>query len=177
MARKRSHARKSNPHRKHRRRHARRHRNPGGMLKGLPGQALKIGVPAIVAGAAAGFVESKFLGAKSPMVRGLARVAMGLGAAALLRKNPMRAAVAAGAIIGGIGNEAGIRMGGGLVLTSKTAGMKELAEAMSADDEMGLVFKEEMRGLGTVVEMQALSDDGGEVGDADVDGISEDEAA
>ena len=169
MARKRRHGKK---HRKH---HGRRRHNPA-MLKGLGGTVMKIGLPAVAAGAAAGFIESKFLGGKSVLIRGLARVGMGLAAAVGLKRNPLRAAAAAGAIIGGIGNEQGIRLGGGLVLSSKVHGMQELAEEMSADSEMAEIFSEKMSGLGTVVEMRAIADDGGEVGDANVDAFAEEDA-
>jgi hypothetical protein len=91
------------------------------------------------------------------------------------------AAAAMGAIIGSIGVEQGTRMGGGVLASSKAAGMHELAEMAANDGDLAMLLKSDLQGygLGLVVQDQPprgaheLGDEGGEMGDDIGDGAAE----
>lgn len=161
----RKHARRSNPHK--RRRHHRRHRNPmGGGIKGIGAGLVKSGITAVAAGAASSFVEAKFLGKQSVMVRALARAGMAVGAGMMLRGKPLAAATAIGAILGPIGGEQGTKMGGGLVLHG-LGSMQALAEHIAENEDMALLLQDEMKGLGLIL---TSGTDGMGADAADLDG-------
>lgn len=161
MARKRRHHKRSNPHRRRRRsnpgrRHHRR-RNPG--LGGGVRSIVKTAIPAAIGGLGAGFLDAKVTGdLPLPLRLGAKLLAAGVGGA-FMRGNPVRAAAFMGSMIGSAGYEAGVRLGGGVVATSKGQGMKELA-AMAAEDEESLgLLTEELHGMGLLTEMGDGDDD------------------
>lgn len=157
MARKRRrHTKRSNPRRHRRRsnpgrRHFRRRRNPG--LGGPIKSVVRALIPSAAGGLGAGLLDAKIAGNwPMPLRIGAKLVAAALGGA-VLRRNPISAAAFMGSMIGSAGYEGGVRLGGGVIATSKGQGMKELA-AMAAEDEESLgLLTEELHGMGLLTEM------------------------
>jgi hypothetical protein len=153
----------------------RRRRNPGGAagIMGKVRNVLAMSLPAVAGGFVAGFVDSKFLAGKNAVIRYGAKVGLAVVAGIALSKRPAAAAAAMGGIIGTIGSDLGVKMGGGVVASSKAAGMKELA-AMAADDgDLALLMREELSGygLGLIVQDQPGRGDG--LGESDSEGMGD----
>lgn len=154
-----------------RRRRARR-RNPGmggGGVKSALKSSVKALIPAALGGAAIGFIDAKLLSTKPMLVRVAAKIGGAALASMLLRRNPAAAHATMGAMLGTLGYEGGVRAGGGVIATSKPAGMRELA-ALAAEDEEALgILEEEMAGMG-LLEDGDIGDDGDpELGDGEPD--------
>lgn len=159
MARKRRHHKRSNPPRRHRRRSnpgrhyngRRRRRNPG--LGGPVKSVVRALIPSAAGGFGAGLLDAKIAGNWPMPLRIFTKLlAAGLGGA-VLRRNPISAAAFMGSMIGSAGYEGGVRLGGGVIATSKGQGMRELA-AMAAEDEESLgLLTEELHGMGLLTEM------------------------
>jgi hypothetical protein len=133
--RRRRRARRSNP----RRRHHRRRRNPG--IGAYAKQGIRdiaiAAIPATLGGILIGFVDAKLLGPMGTIGRNIGKLLVTAGAAALLRKKlgPVGTGVMTGAILGTIGHEFGVRIGGGMVTMTKREGVRELVEMAATDAE------------------------------------------
>jgi hypothetical protein len=128
-----------------------RRRNPGFSIGAGVKDMTRVLLPAAAGGLAMGFIDSKFLGDTSIIVRLGAKLALTVGAAMLLRKKPSAAYAAMGAILGSGTYDVGVRAAGGVIAASKAQGMKELA-ALAAEDgqSMGLLQRE-MQGMGLLL--------------------------
>lgn len=142
-------------------------RNPG--FVGAAKETLFAALPAVAAGAGIGFVDTKILAGRSIIIRVGAKLGAAAVAAMALRSRPKMAFATMGAILGTVGYEGGVRVGGGVIAASKTQGMKELA-AMAAEDEQSLgLLQEEMKGMGLLTEMSDMGDQ------PELEGIGEDQ--
>ncbi len=123
----------------HRRRRGvhRRRRNPGGMLSGLVGSTIRVGVPALIGGAAIGFVDARFLSKYTPAVRIGAKVAGAAALGVVLRKKPELAKAAMAGMLGTLGYEQGVTFGGGMVAKSGAEAAKG-AGALIRDDPQAM---------------------------------------
>ncbi len=109
------------------------------------------------AGFGAGFMDSKFLGDK-PTMSIVAKLSVALvGSAFIGRKHPMAAAGFAGGMIGSIGYQQGVKLGGGMVGLTPSGALKGIADMAANDSEMAAT----LAGLGDIVESN-----GGQMGDA-----------
>lgn len=130
------------------RRRARR-RNPGIGAYARAGlrDIVTAAIPATIGGLAIGFIDSKFLGSQGTIARNIGKVLTAVALAALGRKwfGPVGTGVALGAVLGTIGHEVGVRLGGGMVAMSKTEGVRELVAMAATDDET-------QRELGALIE-------------------------
>lgn len=145
--------------RKRRRRSRRRNPGMGGGITGALKGSVRALIPAALGGAAIGFADAKLLADKSMIVRVGAKIGAAALAGVLLRKNPMAAHAAMGAMLGTLGYEGGVRAGGGVIATSKPAGMRELA-ALAAEDEEALgILEAEMQGMGLLEDGVGDDDD------------------
>lgn len=130
--RRRRRARRSNPRR-------RRRRNPG--ISGYAKQGLRdimiAAIPATIGGVVMGFADAKLLGPLGTIGRNVGKLILTAGLAALLRKRlgPVGTGVMSGAILGTIGHEVGVRLGGGMVTMTKREGVRELVEMAATDAE------------------------------------------
>lgn len=130
--RRRRRARRRNPHR-------RRRRNPG--IGSYAKQGFKdiaiAAIPATIGGILIGFIDAKLLGPLGTIGRNVGKLLVTAGAAALLRKKlgPGGTGVMTGAILGTIGHEFGVRLGGGMVTMTKREGVRELVEMAATDAE------------------------------------------
>jgi hypothetical protein len=109
----------------------RRH-NPGG-VGGIISSVLGAGIPALLAGGATGFVDAKFLSSMSPIARIGSKVALAAAIGLALRKRPALAGAAMAGVIGTLGYETGVRVGGGVVATSKPEAMSQLGILINED--------------------------------------------
>lgn len=154
--RRRRRARRSNP----RRRHHRRRRNPGigAYAKSALHDVMIAAIPATIGGIVIGFADAKLLGPLGTIGRNVGKLVLMAGLAALLRKRlgPVGTGVMSGAILGTIGHEVGVRLGGGMVTMTKREGVRELVEMAATDAE-------------TQAELGALVDGG----DDDVGGFTD----
>jgi hypothetical protein len=147
-------SRRSNPPmaRKRRKRiHGRRRRrNPGGNIKAAVVQTVKTAVPALATGAALGFLDTKVLGGKKPIIGILAKVGIGAASALLLRNRPGLACSVAGACFGTLGYSTGVKFAGGVAAVAGPVAMKEAAK-VAAEDQAALgVLAQELQGLGVL---------------------------
>jgi hypothetical protein len=94
---------------------------------------VRTGLPAVAAGAAIGFVDSKFLSDKPMLVRVGGKVALAAVTGLLFRRRADVAHVAMASILGTLGYEGGVRAAGGVVAASKAAGMQQLAQLIYSD--------------------------------------------
>ena len=94
-------------------------------------------IPATIGGVIIGLMDAKLLGPLGTVGRTLGKVVTAVLVAAIGRRwlGPMGTGVAMGAILGTIGHEVGIRLGGGIVATSKKEGVRELVEMAATDAE------------------------------------------
>lgn len=131
--RRRSRRRRTNPSRR------RRRRNPGfgGYAKQGLRDIMMAAIPATLGGIVIGFVDSKFLGTAGTIGRNVGKLLTAVVVAALARKKlgPVGTGVALGAVLGTIGHEVGVRLGGGMVTMTKREGVKELVEMAATDAE------------------------------------------
>ena len=109
-------------------------------------------MPAIGGAFVANFVDSKFLGDKSPVVRLLAKVAEFVGFSMLSRKFPRAAPAAMAGVVATIGAEWGTRLGGGVAGGPKEVATKGIAEMLREDESMGVLLTNELRGMGIVIQ-------------------------
>ncbi len=150
--RRRRRARRSNP----RRRHHRRRRNPG--IGSYAKQGIKdiaiAAIPATLGGILIGFVDAKLLGPMGTIGRNIGKLLVTAGAAALLRKKlgPVGTGVMTGAILGTIGHEFGVRLGGGMVTMTKREGVRELVEMAATDAETQQELGALVEGEGDAIE-------------------------
>lgn len=95
-------------------------------------------IPATVGGIIIGVIDSKLLGPMGTIGRVAGKLVTAVLVAAIGRRwlGPMGTGVAMGAILGTIGHEVGIRLGGGIVATSKKEGVQELVEMAATDAEV-----------------------------------------
>jgi hypothetical protein len=134
--RRRRRARRANP----RRRHHRRRRNPGGLQRfakaGLH-DIMVAAVPATIGGLVIGFVDSKFLGTMGTIGRNIGKLLTAVMVGTLGRRflGPVGTGVAMGAVLGTIGHEFGVKLGGGMVAMTKGEGVRELVEMAATDAE------------------------------------------
>jgi len=152
-------------------------RNPGIMAAAK--ETLTAAVPAVIAGAGIGFLDTKILAGRSILIRVGAKVGAAALAAVLLRSKPKMALATMGAVLGTLGYEGGVRVGGGVIATSRPQGIKELA-AMAAEDEESLgLLQEEMQGMGLLTEMSDMGEETPDLGDATMPdlGAEDDEIA
>jgi hypothetical protein len=151
-----------NPRRRRRvRARSRRHyrRNPGGLVGAAMASILPMGLGGI-GGAAAGFVDAKFL-SDSPVLSALSKVAAGALGAVVLRRRPALAYGWAGGVLGSFGYSMGVKAAGGLVAHSPSAALKGIADMAGENPEMAALLE----GLG---DLQPLGDaDDGTLGDSD----------
>lgn len=130
--RRRRRVRRRNPHR-------RRRRNPG--IGSYAKQGLKdiaiAAIPATLGGILIGFVDAKLLGPLGTIGRNIGKLIVAAGGAALLRKRlgPVGTGVFMGSIVGTMGHEFGVRLGGGMVTMTKREGVRELVEMAATDAE------------------------------------------
>jgi hypothetical protein len=133
-----------NPRRRRRARrrnpgYRRRRRNPG--IAGFARQGMRdivmAAIPATIGGIVIGLMDAKLLGPMGTIGRTVGKIVTAVIVAAVGRKwlGPMGTGVAMGAILGTIGHEVGIRLGGGILATSKKEGIKELVEMAATDAE------------------------------------------
>lgn len=139
-------------HRPHRvRRHHRRRRNPGfgTGIKSALRQTFMTGIPAIVAGGLSGFIDSKFLSARSLLLRIAAKIGEAAAAGMLLRRRPVAAYAAMGAIIGSVGYEQGVAFAGGVIAGASPAAKAAGVQALITEDPrtMGVLVRS-MQGMG-----------------------------
>lgn len=142
-------SRRRNPHRRRRRNalvinprrgRRRRRRNPG--IAGFARQGMKdivmAAIPATIGGIVIGLVDSKLLGPMGTIGRTIGKLVTAVLVAAVGRRwlGPMGTGVAMGAILGTIGHEVGIRLGGGVVAVTKKEGVQELVEMAATDAEV-----------------------------------------
>lgn len=121
-----------------------RRRNPGGAgFKSTLRQIFGVAVPAVVAGGASGFIDSKLLSSKPLYVRILAKLAEAFGVSMLLRSRPQAASAAMGAILGSIGYEQGVAMAGGVIAGASPAAKAAGVQALITEDPraMGVLVK------------------------------------
>jgi hypothetical protein len=142
-------SRRSNPRR--RRFHARR-RNPGRISDSIK-MLFGAGIPGLIAGGVAGFIDAKFLSTYSTLVRLSVRVGEAFVAAFGLRSKPRAADAAIGAIVGAIGWEQGYAMGGGTTIGAAPAAKAAGVAALVQEDPraMGVLVKA-MRGMGLTLD-------------------------
>lgn len=134
--------------------------NPGIMATAK--ETLWSAIPAGVAGVGMGFLDTKILAGRSAIIRVGAKIGASVVAGLLLRKRPKMAFAAMGACLGTLGYEGGVRLGGGVIATSRVQGIKELA-AMAGEDEEALgLLQEEMKGMGLLTETGADEPDLGD---------------
>lgn len=159
----RGHARKRrnvvvmNPRRGRRRRRNALVLNPGG-VGNVIGSVAKTAIPAIGGGFLANFVDGKFLGSKSSIVRILGKV--GLAAAVGVvgkRVAPQGAAAAMAGVLGTIGGDLGARAAGGLPAIPAQQATKAGLAAMAAEDDNVAALLE---GMGIVVQGLGEGEDG-----------------
>ena len=139
-----------NPGRRHHRRHRARRRNPG--FGGIIGNVLNIGVPAYGGAFAANFIDSKFLGDKSTIVRIGAKLLEFVGLSFLSRKFPNAAPAAMAGVIATLGAEHGTMLGGGVPGGPSTVTVKKIAEMVAEDEHLGVLLTQQMRGMGIVIQ-------------------------
>lgn len=135
-------------HHARRRSHARRAHNPmgGGLIRTAKASLMPMALGGL-GGAAAGYVDAKFLGAQ-PTVSILLKIFTAIaGAAVIGRRHPLAAAGWSGGLIGATGYYAGIKMGGGLVALNKKAALAGLADMAADDPDLAA----QIAGLGDVV--------------------------
>lgn len=94
-------------------------------------------IPATIGGVVIGFADAKLLGPLGTIGRNVGKLVLMAGLAALLRKKlgPVGTGVMSGAILGTIGHEVGVRLGGGMVTMTKREGVRELVEMAATDAE------------------------------------------
>lgn len=127
----------------------RRRRNPGGPgVKSALRGVFMAGIPAILAGGVSGFIDAKWLANQNVVVRIAAKVGLAGVAAMMLRRRPIAAYAAMGAIVGSQGYEFGVRMGGGVIAggtpQAKAAGVAAL---ITEDPRTMGVLVQAMQGL------------------------------
>lgn len=128
------------------RRHFRRRRNPG--IGGGLALFAKTGIPAVLAGGTAGFVEAQFLGKSSALVQVGAKLGIAAGLGLLTRKHPMLSVSLMAGVLGTLGFEQGVKMGGGVVAMSAAGGAKQTALLVRHDPQaMGLLVRS-IQGMG-----------------------------
>jgi len=152
-------------------------RNPG--IMSAAKETLTAAVPAVIAGVGIGFLDTKVLAGRSIIIRVGAKVGAAAIAAMALRSRPKIALATMGAILGTLGYEGGVRLGGGVIATSRPQGIKELA-AMAAEDEESLgLLTEQLQGMGILTEMNDMGDETPDLGDANMPdlGADDDEVA
>jgi hypothetical protein len=133
----------------------RRRRNPAGDVMEAVKNVLKVGLPAVVAGAAFGLVDAKLLTANnvSQPIRYGSKVGFALALGLLFRKNPELAAATMGGVLGSLGSDAAASLGGGTpAAPTTTAAVKGIGALLREDRQaMGLLLTE-MQGMGYSVE-------------------------
>jgi hypothetical protein len=87
-----------------------RRRNPG--IRAALKTVFAAGIPAIGAGAVAGFLDGKFFATQSKLIRIGARVAQAAVWGFVFRRKPVMAYSAMGAVLGSIGTDLGIKFSG-----------------------------------------------------------------
>jgi hypothetical protein len=92
-------------------------------------------IPATLGGVVIGFMDSKFLGPLGTIGRMVGKILTAVVVAAVGRKwlGPVGTGVAMGAILGTVGSEIGVRLGGGMVAMTKREGVQELVEMAATD--------------------------------------------
>jgi hypothetical protein len=121
-------------------------------------------IPATVGGIVIGFLDSKLLGTQGTIVRNVGKVMTAILVSTIGRRwlGATGSGIAMGAILGTIGHEVGVRLGGGMVTMTKREGVRELVEMAATDAE-------------TQAELGALIEDEG--GDQIEGAVSDYEAA
>jgi hypothetical protein len=145
--------------RRHRRRKARRHhgrrRNPGGFVGALISQTVRVGIPALVAGAGLGVVDAKLLPKLNPLARTGIKVGIAAVGGAVLRKKPEIAKPLIAAVLGTIGYEQGVRFAGGVIAPTAAEGAKQLS-ALVREDPLAMGYLvQSMRGMGLQIDTSA----------------------
>lgn len=94
-------------------------------------------IPATIGGVVIGLMDSRFLGPMGTVGRMVGKLLTAVVVAAVGRRflGPMGTGVAMGAILGTIGSEIGVRLGGGMVAMTKKEGVQELVEMAATDAE------------------------------------------
>jgi len=148
-------------------------RNPG--IVASVKETLFTAVPAVIAGAGVGFLDTKILAGRSMVIRVGAKVGLAAVAGMLLRSRPKMAMATMGAVLGTLGYEGGVRIGGGVIATSRPQGIKELA-AMAGEDEESLgLLTEELQGMGVLTEMSNMGDETPDLGNANMPDLGADD--
>lgn len=117
---------------------------------------LKTALPATLGGLVLGLVDAKFLGEAGTVARTAVKVIMGtlFGGFSAKFLGESGAAAATAVVMGSIGHEFGLRLGGGLVARSSKEGVHELVQMAAMDAEV----RGELEGL--VTDGAAVSYDG-----------------
>lgn len=130
-----------NPRRRTSRRRYRR-RNPAS-LKGGVDALLSLLFPATLGGVALGFIDSKILGTRGTIIRMGGKLVLALGFTTIgekwLGRDGSRAAAAG--VLATIGQEIGVRLGGGMVAMTKEEGVKALIEAAVEDENVAALIE------------------------------------
>lgn len=125
-------------------------------------------IPATIGGLAIGFVDAKMIGRGGALVRNLVKVVTAIVVGTMGRRwlGPTGSGIAMGAILGTIGHEYGIKLGGGMVAMSKLEGMGDLVEAASTDADVNYQLQALIEGTDTTSSAiddynRAMTDGGG----------------
>lgn len=122
-------------HRKHRKSHARRTRNPGSSLMATAKKTLLPMGAGAAAGAVAGYLDTKFM-ATRPTVSVLVKLGLGIAGAALMRRrHPDVGMGFAGGMLGATGYSYGVKFAGGHVALNGMQGLRGLADMAASDPE------------------------------------------
>lgn len=125
------------------RRHRRRNPGMGGIM--TAGRAtMNVALPALAAGFAGNFIETKIPGGK--VGRLVFRLAAATAAGMLLRTRPAMASASMGALLGPIGGDFATNIAGGV----KAGDMKELAEIIADREDMAELAGN-LRGFGVLL--------------------------
>lgn len=141
MAKRRRRRTRTNPGRRHHRRrtHHRRHRrrNPGGGgIVSIVKTTIASAIPAMAAGGAMAFVDSKLFKDKAMPVQVVGKLALAAGAGYLLRNRPRTAALVMGAVMGGVAYQLVAQANGGVVAPDQQDAGKKMAALVYANRRM-----------------------------------------
>lgn len=119
-----------------------RRRNPAGLKSGFD-SLLSLLFPATLGGVALGFVDSKILGTRGTIIRMGGKLGLALAFTTFgekwLGRDGSRAAAAG--VLATIGQEIGVRLGGGMVAMTKEEGVQALIEAAVEDEEVAALIE------------------------------------
>lgn len=128
------------------------------MSNPLKGGFITTGITGLAAGAATGFITTKFLGERSAGLRAGASAALAIAGAMLLKRKPVLADAWAASALGSIGYAFGVNASGGVCVTNKADAIAATAKLPDAktgttstgQQGMGVLVPLPSRGMGVL---------------------------